>query len=92
MLNKVGRDIPTNIPALEGREVYQGEFAIEPKAKRAKFTAGTDCTGYAICTHSGKRKYRFCKGGIGQDGFRIATAHEQQRIYRRIRQATQLRI
>lgn len=23
MLNKVGRDIPTNIPALEGREVYQ---------------------------------------------------------------------
>ncbi|MBS5290613.1 MAG: citrate lyase subunit alpha, partial [Veillonella sp.] len=35
MLNKVGRDIPTNIPALEGREVYQGEFAIEPKAKRA---------------------------------------------------------
>ena len=31
MLNKVGRDIPTNIPALEGREVYQGEFAIEPK-------------------------------------------------------------
>ena len=24
MLNKVGRDIPTNIPALEGREVYQG--------------------------------------------------------------------
>ena len=35
MLNKVGRDIPTNIPALEGREVYQGEFAIEPKAHRA---------------------------------------------------------
>ena len=35
MLNKVGRDIPTNIPALEGREVYQGEFAIEPKVKRA---------------------------------------------------------
>ena len=35
MLNKVGRDIPTNIPALKGREVYQGEFAIEPKAKRA---------------------------------------------------------
>ena len=35
MLNKVGRDIPTNIPALEGREVYQGEFAIEPKARRA---------------------------------------------------------
>ena len=35
MLNKVGRDIPTNIPALEGREVYRGEFAIEPKAHRA---------------------------------------------------------
>ena len=35
MLNKVGRDIPTNIPALEGREVYQGEFAIEPKVHRA---------------------------------------------------------
>ena len=35
MLNKVGRDIPTNIPALEGREVYQGEFAIEPKTNRA---------------------------------------------------------
>ena len=35
MLNKVGRDIPTNIPALEGREVYQGEFAIEPNAHRA---------------------------------------------------------
>ena len=35
MLNKVGRDIPTNIPALEGREIYQGEFAIEPKAHRA---------------------------------------------------------
>ena len=34
MLNKVGRDIPTNIPALEGRKVYQGEFAIEPKAHR----------------------------------------------------------
>ncbi len=35
MLNKVGRDIPTNIPVLEGREIYQGEFAIEPKAHRA---------------------------------------------------------
>ncbi|MBP8616898.1 citrate lyase subunit alpha [Veillonella sp.] len=35
MLNKVGCDIPTNIPALEGREVYQGEFAIEAKASRA---------------------------------------------------------
>ena len=37
-----------------------------------------------------KRKCRTCKSGIGQDGFRIAAAHEQRRIYRRIRQATQL--
>ena len=35
MLNKVGRDNPNKYPALEGREVYQGEFAIEPKAHRA---------------------------------------------------------
>lgn len=32
MLNKAGREIPTNIPGLEGHEVYQGEFGIQPKA------------------------------------------------------------
>ena len=46
MLNKVGRDIPTNIPALEGREVYQGEFAIEPKAKRATSRLALDGSGF----------------------------------------------
>ena len=76
----------------EKEELKRQVEELTARLERAKFTAGTDCTGYAICTHSGKRKYRFCKGGIGQDGFRIATAHEQQRIYRRIRQATQLRI
>lgn len=35
MLNKANREIPMNIPALEGREVYQGEFAVEPKMHRA---------------------------------------------------------
>lgn len=35
MLNKVNREIPLTIPALKGREVYQGEFALEAKAKRA---------------------------------------------------------
>ncbi len=35
MLNKAGRDIPMDLPALVGREVYQGEFALEPKARRA---------------------------------------------------------
>lgn len=35
MLNKAGRDIPMNLPCLKGREVYQGEFAIEPKGHRA---------------------------------------------------------
>lgn len=35
MLNKAGRDIPMNLPSLQGREVYQGEFAVTPKAHRA---------------------------------------------------------
>ncbi len=34
MLNKAGRDIPMNLPSLQGREVYQGEFAVTPKAHR----------------------------------------------------------
>ncbi len=34
MLNKAGREIPTHIPSLEGREVYQGEFAIKAKGNR----------------------------------------------------------
>lgn len=35
MLNKAGREIPMNLPCLKGHELYQGEFAIEPKAVRA---------------------------------------------------------
>ncbi|WP_288302132.1 citrate lyase subunit alpha [uncultured Veillonella sp.] len=35
MLNKAGRDIPMNLPCLEGREVYQGEFALATNARRA---------------------------------------------------------
>ncbi len=35
MLNKAGREIPMHLPCLEGREAYQGEFAIEAKARRA---------------------------------------------------------
>ncbi len=31
MLNKVGRHIPMNLPSLEGRKVYEGEFAHEPE-------------------------------------------------------------
>lgn len=34
MLNKAGRDIPTNLPYLSGKEVYQGEFAITPNTHR----------------------------------------------------------
>lgn len=35
MLNKANREIPMDLPALAGREVYQGEFAVEPKVRRA---------------------------------------------------------
>ena len=35
MLNKAGREIPMNVPYLQGREVYQGEFAVEPTGHRA---------------------------------------------------------
>ena len=39
---------------------------------------GTDCTGRTVRTRSGQRKCHTRKIGIGQDGFRIAAAHEQQ--------------
>ncbi len=72
--------------------LMEKSYKIHERTERAKFTAGTDCTGYAIRTRSGKWKRHTCKIGIGQDGFRIAAAYEQCRIYRRIRQATQLRV
>lgn len=34
MLNKAGREIPMNLDCLKGRQVYEGQFAVEPKAKR----------------------------------------------------------
>lgn len=55
-------------------------------------TAETNSASDTYCTHSGKRKCHTCKIGIGQDGFRIAATYEQRRIYRRIQQATQLRV
>lgn len=33
MFNKVGRDIPTHLPYLEGRALYEGEFALEATSK-----------------------------------------------------------
>ena len=70
-----------------GGKVYE-------RTERAKRTTatGTDCTGRTVRTCSGQRKCHTCKIGIGQDGFRIAAAHEQRRICRRIQQATQLRV
>ena len=35
MLNKVGRDIPTNIPSPEGREVHRMNSQLNLKAHRA---------------------------------------------------------
>lgn len=34
MLNKVGREIPLHIASLEGRKVYEGEFAVKPEVNR----------------------------------------------------------
>ncbi len=51
---------------------------------------GTSDRTSATC--SGQRKCHTRKIGIGQDGFRIAATNEQRRIYRRIQQATQLRV
>ncbi|MGL5417507.1 MAG: citrate lyase subunit alpha [Clostridium sp.] len=33
MLNKIGREIPKNIKGVEGREVFEGAFAVEPKGR-----------------------------------------------------------
>ena len=55
-------------------------------------TAGTSSASDTYRNRSGQRKCHTCKIGIGQDGFRIAAAHEQRRICRRIQQATQLRV
>ena len=55
-------------------------------------TAGTSSASDTYRNRSGQRKCHTCKIGIGQDGFRITAAHEQRRIYRRIQQATQLRV
>lgn len=35
MLNKIGREIPTNLPCLKDRKLYAGEFAYEAAPKRA---------------------------------------------------------
>ena len=81
------RQVEELTPGSMRKKVYE-------RTERAKRTTatGTDCTGRTVRTCSGQRKCHTCKIGIGQDGFRIAAAHEQRRICRRIQQATQLRV